>query len=76
MVEREGIMVVEVLHALGTRIIDVASQGPSGINIENIQRQHLFNTGNIRGGRSPVYLMDGPFLYHTSGRKLTALIIG
>lgn len=41
-VEREDIMVVEVLRALGTQIIDVAFQGVSGIDTENIQRQHLF----------------------------------
>lgn len=42
MVERRDIMVVEVLHARDTQIIDVTSQGISGINIENIQRQYLF----------------------------------
>lgn len=42
MVEREDITVVEVLHALGTKIIDVASKAISSINIENIQRQTLF----------------------------------
>ena len=35
-------MVVEVLRALGTQIIDVAFQGVSGIDTENIQRQHLW----------------------------------